>query len=186
MTNKSKAETEDADEPCSSEQRLELASQRELDARALGHAHGDAQVVLEQTLQTFADLSDKAFRLVRLNGLVITILIAIASQVELKAYANIPSVASLLLFISSTLFAVLAYKIQTIDGGISTEAFQKLTAYKLREKEYLNWVLTLGYPLWITDGVRKSNQKEQWIRYSLLAFLGGIVMLLAGMLLSLY
>ncbi|USZ68219.1 hypothetical protein NGM10_00400 [Halorussus salilacus] len=167
--------------------RLERAStNRSLDTDALAHARADAQVVLEQTIQTFTDLSDKAFRLVRLNGLVVTIVIAISSQIETKAYVNVASLASILLFICSALFAIIGYRIRTIDGGISTDAFQKLTSYKLREKEYLNWVLTLGYPKWIADGVQKTNRKERWIGYSLLAFLGGMAMLLAGTFLAIY
>jgi len=50
----------------------EVAKQREPDPEALERAHSDAQLVLEQTLETFSDLSDKAFRLIRLNGLVLT------------------------------------------------------------------------------------------------------------------
>ncbi len=92
----------------------------------------------------------------------------------------------MLLFIGSILFALFSYMIQTVDGGVSTDAFDKLTKYNLREDEYLNWVLTLGYPKWIDKGVEKRDAKERWIEYSLIAFLGGIAMLLVGMLLTIY
>ncbi|MFC7079968.1 hypothetical protein [Halorussus caseinilyticus] len=165
----------------------QVAEERDLDPDALERAHSDAQLVLEQTLQTFSDLSDTAFRLVRLNGLVLTILVAVSSNVRnLRTYVNVLSVGAVLLFIGSAFFATLSYTRQTVDGGVSTDAFDKLTEYKLREDEYLNWVLTLGYPKWIENGVEKSDEKEQWIEYSLLAFLGAIMMLLGRMLLSIY
>lgn len=184
MTDESKSQASHVD---TQNQRLEQASeQRNLDTEALGHAHSDAQLVLEQTLESFSNLSDKAFRLIRLNGLVVTILVAMSSQIPVEKYLNVSLVASVTSFIASASFAVVAYRIQTVDGGIRTEAFQKLTQYKLREKEYLDWVLTKGYPKWIIDGVRKTNRKDRWIRYSLFAFAIGIVTLLAGTLLTLY
>lgn len=175
-------------ERVSREQKLKrVAEQREPDPKALQRAHSDAQLVLEQTLETFSDLSDKAFRLIRLNGLVLTVLVAVSSNVQdIQLYINTPSVSSILLFISSILFAVLGYMTRTVDGGVSTNAFDKLAEYNLREDEYLNWILTLGYPKWIDNGVEKSDTKEQWIEYSLIAFLGGITMFLAGMLFTIY
>ena len=129
------------------ERRLrKAAEQRELDSDALERAHVDAQLVLEQTLHLFSDLSDEAFRLVRLNALVLTILLAITSQVRVARFVNLLSVASLFPFVASSLFALVGYMTTTIDRGIDTETFDKLTTYKLRKKEYLNWILTLGYP----------------------------------------
>ena len=143
-------------------------------------------MVLEQTLHLFSDLSDKAFRLVRLNALVLTILLAITSQVRVARFVNLLSVASLLLFLASSLFALVGYMTTTIDRGISTGTFDKLTTYKLRKKEHLNWVLTLGYPKWIADGIEKVDMKEKWIRRSLVAFIAGITTLLAGILFTIY
>lgn len=162
------------------------AKRRDLDADALERAQEDAHLVLEQTLQLFSDLSDKAFRLVRLNALVLTILIAVASQVRVVNYVNVLSVASLLLFVTSTLFALVGYLITTVDRGIDAATFTKLTEYKLRRSEYLHWVLTLGYPKWIGDAVEKADTKEQWIRRSLVALLAGIATLLGGILFAVY
>lgn len=164
-----------------------VAEERQPDPDALERGHSDAQLVLERTLETFSDLSDEAFRLIRLNGLVVTILVAVASNVrELRSFVNILSVGAVLLFIGSIFFAIVSYTIQTVDSGVSTEAFNKLTEYKLREDEYLNWVLTLGYPKWIDSGVERRDKKEEWVEYSLIAFSAGITMLLGGMLLSIY
>lgn len=175
------------DETVAREERLRKAAERrELDPDALERAHEDAQLVLEQTLQLFSDLSDKAFRLVRLNALILTMLIAIASQVHVREYANTLSVAAILLFVTSSLFALVGYLSTAVDRGIHTGTFDKLTTYKLREDEYLNWVLTLGYPEWIGDAVTKAEYKEQWVRRSLVAFLAGTAALLAGILFALY
>lgn len=143
------------------EKLLEATEQRNADPDALKHAHIDAQFVLEQTIQTFSDLSDKAFRLIRLNGLVLTILVAILSNVQnTPEYVNIPSVAAVLLFLSSTLFAIRGYMTQTFDSGVSTDVFETLRKFKLRETEYLNWILTRGYPQWIETGATKTDNKE--------------------------
>lgn len=168
------------------EQRLERAKQRDFDSAALVRAQSDAQFVLQRTLETFSELSDKAFRLIRMNGLVITVLIAAASQVNVPTYTNTLTVGSVILFIGSVFFAVLAYMTQTVDGGVNVGAFRKLATYRLKEVEYLHWILTNGYPEWIENGVEKGNRKERWIRSSLIAFLAGFTMLISGMLLTIY
>lgn len=166
---------ENHDEATNRERRLRKAAQRQdLDADALERAHEDAQFTMEQTLQLFSDLSDEAFRPVRLNAVVLTILIASASQVEVESYVNVFSVAAVFLFVGSALFALGGYLITTVHRGIDTETFDRLTAYKLREEEYLNWILTLGYPEWIESGVAKVDRKEQWLRRSLVALLAGL------------
>ncbi|WP_276301632.1 hypothetical protein [Halorussus lipolyticus] len=113
-------------------------------------------------------------------------LIAIASQVRVREYVNILSVAAILLFVTSSVCALVGYLSTAVDRGIHTGTFDKLTTYKLREDEYLNWVLTLGYPDWIGDAVTKAEYKEQWVRRSLVAFLAGTAALLAGILFALY
>jgi Ca2+/Na+ antiporter len=186
MTEDGPAESDDG-ESTTREARLERAAKRrDFDADALERAHEDARFTLTQTLQLFSDLSGKAFRLIRLNALVITILVAVASQVRVRTYVNVLSVASLLLFVASTLFALVGYLVTTVDRGIDAATFDKLTEYKLRESEYLNWILTLGYPKWIDDVVEQIETKERWIRRSLVAFLAGITTLLVGILFGVY
>ncbi|WP_132060558.1 hypothetical protein [Halorussus amylolyticus] len=185
--NTENAETSEGEQSKGREKRLQKAVERRtVDADALDSAHEDARLVLEQTLRLFSDLSNEAFRLIRLNALVITILVAVTSQVTVRLYSNVSSVASLLLFVASTAFALAGYMTTTVNRGIDTRTFGKLTTYKLDQTEYLNWVLTLGYPKWIADGVRKTDRKEQWIRRSFVAFFAGFATLLAGILLSLY
>ena len=166
--------------------RLERAKQRNLDPAARERAQSDAQFVLKQSLETFSGLSDKAFRLIRMTGLVSTVLVAAASQVNVANYSNTLTVGSVLLFTSSVFFAVLGYMTETVDSGVSVEVFHTLATYRLREGEYLHWILTMGYPEWIEDGIQKSDRKERWIRYSLVAFLAGLSMLVSGMLLPIY
>ena len=169
------------------EQRLKKAANRpDLDADALERAHEDARFTMEQTLQSFSDLSGKAFRLIRLNALVLTILVAIASQVSVGRYVNVPSVASLLLFIGSAVFGLIAYLTTTFNKGFDETTFEKLITYRLRHQEYLKLVLVHGYPEWIADGIAKVNRKEIWVRRSLVAFIAGISTLLVGILIALY
>lgn len=84
------------------------------------------------------------------------------------------------------MFALFAYLTTTFHRGLNAVVFEKLFRYKLREKEYLNWILTQGYPEWIADGIEKMNRKEIWIRRSLVAFIAGITTLLVGILFTVY
>lgn len=169
------------------EQRLRKAiERREFDADALERAHEDARFTAEQTLQSFSNLSDKAFRLIRLNAVVLTILVAIASQISVGRYVNVSSVASLLLFVWSALFALIGYLTTTFNRGFDASIFDKPSRYRLRETEYLNWILTRAYPKWIADGVEKVNRKERWVRRSLVAFIAGMTTLTVGILFTLY
>lgn len=187
MTDEANAEGEGNGETASRERRLKrVADERNLDVRALESAQADARFTLEQTLELFGDLSEKSFRLIRLNALVLTLLVAIASQVTVMRYINVSSVAAVLLFVGSALFALVGYMITAVNRGFGAMTFEKLTRYRLRKKEYLTWILTLGYPEWITDGIEKADRKERWVRRSLIAFFAGIVTLLGGILMTIY
>lgn len=180
------AENDDAKET-ERERRLKKATEREdLDADALERVHEDARFTVEQTLQSFSDLSGKAFRLIRLNSIVLTILVAIASQTTVRRFVNVASVASLLLFIWSAVFALFAYLATTFNRGFDANILGKPAKYRLREAEYLTWTLSRAYPKWIADGVEKVNQKERWIRRSLVAFIAGITTLIVGILFTFY
>jgi len=186
MTDDASAGTDDG-ESTTREARLERAAKRrDFDADALERAHEDARFTLAQTLQLFSDLSGKAFRLIRLNALVITILVAVASQVRVRTYVNVLSVASVLLLLWSSLLALAAYLTTTFNRGFDAAAFDHFVGYRLREDEYLAWVLTRAYPRWIADGTVKVNRKERWIRRSLVAFIAGITTPVAGILFGLY
>lgn len=175
------------DEETERERRLQKAAQRrDLDPDALERVHEDAQFTMEQTLQLFSDLSGKAFRLIRLNAVVLTILVAIASQITVRRFVNVPSVASLLLFIGSAAFALFGYLTTTYNRGFDATAFERSVEYRLRQTEYLKWVLMKGYPEWIAEGAEKVNRKELWIRRSLVACIAGIATLLVGILFTIY
>jgi cell shape-determining protein MreD len=73
---------------------------------------------LERTLDTFGALSEMACRLIRVNALVMTILVAGASQVRTVRYLNPLTVGAVLLFVASALFAVVSYTSRRIEGGV--------------------------------------------------------------------
>jgi hypothetical protein len=169
------------------ERRLRKATQRtELDSDALRRAHEDAQFVLEKTFQMWSHHSEKAFRLIRLNAIVLTILIAVSSLVPVARYRNVATVTSLLFFIGSALLALVGYRPPNAIYGLHPNVFEKLTEYKLREGEYLNWILTLGYSAWIAEDIRRLSRNERWIRLSLIAFLIGVLTLLTGIVVATY
>jgi hypothetical protein len=112
--------------------------------------------------------------------------IGIASQITVSRFVNVPSVASILLFLGSSAFALVAYLTTTFNRGSEASIFEKPSRYRLEETEYLHWILTRAYPKWIADGVEKVNQKERWIRRSLIAFIAGITTLVVGILFTLY
>lgn len=131
-------------------------------------------------------LSEKAFRLFRLNAIVLTILIAVSSLVPLARYRNVATVTSLVFFTGSALLALIGYRSPIMVYGIDPDSFEKLTTYKLREEEYLNWILTLGYSARIAEDMRRFARNERWIRLSLVAFLTGLLTLLAGIVVATY
>lgn len=165
---------------------MEHVERRSLDPETLRRTHEDAKLTLRRNLETFTGLSEMAFRLVRMNALVVTIVVAAASQVRTGRYLNALTVAAVLLFVASVVLALVGYTNRRVDTGVGGPVFEKAVAYRLREDEYLEWVLTEGYARWIERAVEKSDRKERWVRYSLTAFLAGITSLTAGTVMSLY
>lgn len=183
MSERDDGHESDADED---ETVLARAQRRSLESIMLRRSRADAQLVLERVLDAFSGLSETAFRLVRMNALVLTILVATAAQVRTVRYLNTLTVASVVLFVASVVFALVGYTTRRVDLGIGPGAFEKAVAYRLREDEYLQWILTKGYGRWIERAVEKGNRRERWVRYSLTAFLAGITTLVAGTVMSLY
>jgi hypothetical protein len=170
----------------SDEETAVTVTRREPEAPTLRRAQADAQLVLERTLDTFTELSETAFRLIRVNSLVMTILLAGASQVRTARYLNALTVGAVVLFVVSVLFAVVSYTSRRIESGVGPDVFETAVRYRLSEAEYLDWMLSEGYGNWIERGIAENDYRERWIRYSFVAFLTGMVALIGGTILSLY
>lgn len=181
-----KGDVPDDDSTSADEDTPVTVGQRRPEVRTLRRAHSDAQLVLARTLDTFADLSRLAFRLIRVNALVMTILLAGTTQVRTSYYVNVLTIGAVALFVISVLFALLSYTSRRIESGVGPAVLKIVSGYRLSEAEYLDWVLTEGYGNWIERGIAENDYREQWVRYSLVAFLAGMVALIGGTILSLY
>lgn len=164
----------------------EVINEREHDVATLQHAHSEAQQTLDRVLQTFPDLAGKAIQIIQLNGIVLTIIVAVSTQTAPARYSITLLTGSLLvlgmgLFLISTLAALAAYWSHSVGAGYETSS--TAIDHKLNEVEYLLWVLPKYHAL-INDAKTKANRKDNLIRFSIIAFSGGLILFLTGVLLS--
>ena len=157
-----------------------------LNVETLKLAMNDAQRSLDGHLTVLTELSGKAVQLLQINGLVLTLLIAVAIDLDAAGeYVYWVTGVGLLCFILSFVLAFLAYLNRPAKIGISDED--------------LRYLLTTGeefddekiYPIWrldtLADNIEYARLSFQprlrAVRASMALFVIGIVVLSVGVLL---
>jgi len=172
-------ETTEIDEPIQQEQQGH-------DIETLRQLHSDAQRVLDEEIQTFSDLSSKAIQLAQVNGLILTILIAVANQVSVTAYLNILTGLGTVFLLVSTVLSVWAYSTHEIDVGIGPGVIDRTLEKRPSEAEYRYWILSGVYKDSMADAKMRADKKGTKVRWAICSFLGGLLTIFAGIFHSLH
>jgi len=154
------------------------------ETEALRLTHGDAKSAIERGLNKHGDHASKSIKMVQINGIVISILVAGASQMKFSTYVYIlTGLGAVFLFLSS-FFALRAYTSQSLSIGISSEDIDRINRNNLSENQYLIWYLTEYYPDAIGEIKRKIEKRADNVEYSIYAFFVGLLSIASGVIMQ--
>lgn len=157
---------EDEPEDELSEREKKAVEQRDYDVEALKYAHIDLRDSANRVLDTFSHTADKAIEMVKLNGIMISILVAASTQVEEPSqYINIATWISASLFLISILLGLIDYLSRSVITGLRTQ--ERLIERKLTEEEYLRWVVQEEYDRWLQSLLSTHQRKARYVQASI-------------------
>lgn len=167
-------ETEDEPEPA-------------YDIETYRHALQEARHTLDQQLQAFNDVNDKAWRIVQLNGIIATVYIAaVANALNSLAVdwmsAGVVTL-GLIAMAVSVFLATEGQEATTVAIGQSSDAFRSLRKTDPDEITYLYTTLE-DYESWIDEVNRKTEQNGETVNTAKRLLLIGVVLIISGTVLA--
>lgn len=155
------------------------------DIDTLRRFHEDIQFTMDHQLSVFTELTEKARRLFRFSGLVLTIFVAAGSQGGYEQYLNAQVKWGLLLLLISAVIGLLGQLSQSVAVGPGEQEFYVNEKGKLREHEYIRWIIRTGYLQWIDQARRKSKRKGRFIEIGYVLSIIGLGLVVWGIYLTL-
>lgn len=156
------------------------AKREEYDEESLRRLHQDFKFTLNQHLSGFSEISERAGRLFRFNGLVVTILIAVGSQINYNDFLNNEVKSGIALLLFSALIGLGGQLLQSVRVGTGPNDFAVHDKAKLREHEYIRWIISTGYIDWIETARRKSKRKARIVTAGYLLSIVGLILIIWG------
>lgn len=158
------------------------------DIEAYRQAIVDARRTLDQQLTAFNDIGEKAWRLVRLNGLIATVYVAaVANTFEDLAFTPITMTiigfGGVFLGIS-TLLAMIGQREHSVPIGQSPDSLRSLRETDPTEIAYLYKTIE-SYEQWIDIVNKRTSSNARAVNWSKYVLLCGIMLIIAGTLLAL-
>jgi hypothetical protein len=179
----------DADDPTEEQDEIEAETGTDTDASTtigipetatMEYAREDATQTLERVIAKHEGHGKRAIQLVQVNGIVLSILIAAASQVQLAQFPTIFLVIAPLLFLVSGGIALYAYRSQTLPIGLPADEAQKILNHELSADQYLYWYLSNHYEELITTVVTKTNTRAAYVEWAIIVFFVGLLFTTGG------
>jgi len=122
------------------------------ESSALPAAVNEAQRTLDQALQTHSEQSKKAIQMAQINGLILTLLVAIIANFDITGVSKFLVFAGGGFFTISIVIAVLGTMGHTMTIGANPIDFDKIFRHELNDDQYRLWLLDQGYRPWIEGG----------------------------------
>ncbi len=108
----------------------------DLNPETLKLLRDDLQRTHQESLTNVGELSTKATRIIQLNGLVLTILASVASQITLSEYLNRGSLISVSAFVCSILLAGIAFRNKPVKTGPQKSLAEDTIENNFSETQY--------------------------------------------------
>lgn len=148
---------------------------------ALRMMREDASKTLDRTLQKHDSHQKKAVQIIQVNGVVISLLLAASTQITL----NLWLMAGGCLFVISALTAGYSLRGTNVAVGLSPSQITANIEHELTETQYLRWYLEHFYHQAFPDLNGKTADRARRVRWSLYAFLGGLLLTTSGIIIQL-
>ncbi|WP_226006037.1 hypothetical protein [Natrinema salinisoli] len=182
------AQTEESDETGdASKDEDEAATEPAYDIETYRHALEEARRTLDQQLEAFNDVTDKAWRIVQMNGIIATVYTAAVAnalpELSFTYLSGIPIGLGLILLGVSVYLATEGQEAQTVTIGQSSDAFESLRATDPPEIAYLYETLK-DYETWIDQVNEKTTTNGDTVNTAKRALIVGVVFIVIGTLLA--
>lgn len=159
----------------------EFETDLEYDNEALMLMREDASKSLEYLLRKHDAHQKKSAQIIQINGVVISLLLAAGTQVGLNIFLLIGG----FLFVTSAIVSGFALRGTLISVGLSTDQISSNIDEEINKNQYLRWYLEGYYHEAFTDLSDKTSKRAWCVRYSLYAFLAGLVLTATGIVIQL-
>lgn len=156
----------------------------ELDIDTLRRLNDDLRISHQEGLRNSTELVDKGVKVIQINGLILTILASISTQVEAAEFINFLTVISVGFFILSILLAGYSIRNRTVERGIGKESISTVIENQFSEKQYLLWANTRGYIDWMETTDDLIDARGRQVQKSIFSFILGVIALIAGTVLA--
>lgn len=145
----------------------------------------DATQTIERSLRKHDAHQKKAIQMVQINGIVISILIAAASQVPLQTNFNTLLYVGPGFFLTSAVVAGVTLRGHNLAVGISPNQITRNIDSDLSKTQYFVWYFNEFYQEAITDISDKTSSRATIVKWSVYLFLAGLIVTTAGIIIRL-
>lgn len=164
---------------------VSIAQGRDHDIDSLRRAHSDAKRTLNKHLETSRELNNKAHQTSRISGLIFVIVGGFVSTAkDPTLFLNCFTLVAMFLFLLSFGVGIWLHRAKSLTIGVGPSDFERQEQLKLTEMEYLRWVILRGYSKWIDEAIDINERKVALLEIALFGLLAGLIMLSAGIYLS--
>jgi hypothetical protein len=153
------------------------------DIESYRHALEEARRTLDQQLDAFNDVNEKAWRIVQLNGLIATVYVsAVANAMEGLTFSIRPIIliiSGLTMMAASVFLAASGQEAKTVTIGQGPEAFESLRDNDPSEIAYLYETLK-DYESWIDQVSGKTEKNGETVNIAKWLSILGVVFISGG------
>lgn len=151
------------------------------------HALDEARRTLDQQLEAFNDVNEKAWRIVQLNGLIATVYVAAVANaldgLTFSMYSILFVSVGLVIMGFSVFLAAEGQEATKVTIGQSTDAFESLRSTDPSEIAYLYKTLQ-DYESWIAQVNKKTEINAETINWAKRLSIIGVVFIVGGTVLA--
>lgn len=143
-------------------------------------AREDANNTLDRAFEKHSAHQTKSVKILQLNGVVVSILLAGVSQINLTPTLISILLASVSLFFISSVCSIFGLSGDDLTIGISQSEVNVILDKVESEEQYLIWFLEEKYKPILSEVVEKTDSRSNYVEVSVWFFFGGLLLLAGG------
>lgn len=158
--------------------------EEKLDDETLESLLQDARFSYQQSLNNLTELRDKAIAMIQINGVVLTILASVTTQIDVPEYTNKLTIFALLGFTISIVVAGISIRSRQVGGGIRESTVDSVIERLLSPTQYYLFMIKKEYAPHNRQALNEIKSRKKEIQISVVAFIIGVIFLMAGTIFS--
>ncbi|MDL0129319.1 hypothetical protein PNP59_00030 [Halobacterium salinarum] len=146
----------------------------------LRRQHEDIQHTLNHHLNDFEEQAERANRIARFDGIVLTIFVGFISQIDggIPLSVFLVMVVGMGVVLSAVGLGLWEQRGREVEGGPHESTIQVAKEHEMGEEDYLEWILTEGYSDWVEDARKQAAKRTEEVRLITTLSIIGIILLL--------